>query len=445
MCGGCALKSFFFIHFTDLSEIRYRFTTCGMSGHRGPSLEQCAEFYAQNSSTIARDDVLVSFEDIMINGVQGFRFPRAGLYNITVAGAAGGRGLCNIEVGHGLVQKIQVELSTVHELLVLVGQKGLGPCDTENPPSVCNTPPTLVNETVQCNATWYESLISEGVEYGNFYYPFVGGGGGGGASVVWLRGNDGTFGDFPIAISGGGGGSPSVLSYAVIQNVLFSASSLSLTTDEMLYHDFLNASAMLFDTAISNLGAVRGFRNTALSFLSNVNAGAGGGLFQHPLRPVTEIDGKLLGLVGSSSAEGGSDCATLLSAGGLFDRPLPEVYGGFGGGGGGCGGGGGGGGYTGGDIVQRSVDLPGGGGYSAFDPTTDDGSAVVPIEFFPNINDDGYVDIVLANCGCAYECDLDIETEQFECLCRNDTQRAPDQSDCFQGKNHCMLSYRILT
>ena len=305
---------------------------------------------------------------------------------------------------------------------------------------MCDTPPTLVNETAECNATWYESLISEDVNFGNFYYPFVGGGGGGGASVVWLRVNSEPFGDFPIAISGGGGGSPSVLSYEVIQDIVFTTSSSNITGDELLYHDFLDANALFLDAAISDLDGVRGFRYISFDFLPNANAGAGGGLFLDAERPVTEIDGKLLGLAGNSFAEGGSDCATLLSSGGLFDRPLSEVYGGFGGGGGGCGGGGGGGGYTGGAVVQRSVDLPGGGGYSAFSRTTDDDIAVVPIELSQNINDDGYVDIVLANCGCAYECDLDIQTEQFECLCRNDTQRAPDQSDCFQGKKHCMLS-----
>ena len=413
-----------------------------MSGHRGPSLKQCAEFYGQSSSPIARDDVLVSFEDIMVNGAQGFRVPRAGLYNITIAAAAGGRGVCNIEVGHGLIQQIQVELSTVHELLILVGQKGLSPCDTENPPSVCDPPPTLFNETFECDSTWSDSIFSEGEEYGNYYYPFVGGGGGGGASVVWLRVNNDSFGDFPIAVAGGGGGSPSVLSYEVIQGIRFSGSSSNLTAESQ-YHNFLDASASLYDPAISDLVGVRGFRNISFDFLPNVNAGAGGGLFLDAERPVTEIDGKLLGLVGSSFAEGGSDCATLLSAGGFFDRPLEEVYGGFGGGGGGCGGGGGGGGYTGGDIVQRSVDLPGGGGYSLFEPFLfiDDGIDVNTnfLVYNYNSDDEGYVDIVLANCGCAYECDLDTETEQFECLCRNDTQRAPDQSDCYQGKNHCMI------
>ena len=119
--GAHYTKLYFFIHFTDLSEISYRFTTCGMSGHCGPSLKQCAEFYRQSSSPIARDNALIGFEDYDdIDGAQGFRVPRAGLYNITVVGAAGGRGLCNIEVGHGLVHRIQVELSTVHELIILV-------------------------------------------------------------------------------------------------------------------------------------------------------------------------------------------------------------------------------------------------------------------------------------------------------------------------------------
>ena len=402
-----------------------------MSGHRGPSLEQCREFYSENNSPIARDNVLVGFEGY--DGAQGFRVPRTGLYNITVAGGNGGRGLCNVEVGHGVVQNFQVELSTDLELLVLVGQSGLGPCDTENPPSGCDNPPTLTNETAECNATWYESLISEGVDYGNFYYPFVGGGGGGGASVVRHRAVGGSFGDFPTVVSGGAGGSPAVLSYEVIQDITFSPTVLS-PTDEMLYHNFLDAKFSLSDAAISNLVAVRGFRDTFFNRLPNINAGAGGGFFQHPDRPVTEIDGRLLGPTGSGFAEGGFDCATLLSSGGFLTRPLQEVYGGFGGGGGGCGGGGGGGGFTGGAVVQRGVDLPGGGGYSAFLDAPDD-ITVDPIDFTTNIfSADGFVNIVLANCGCAYKCDLDTQTEKFECLCPNETQQAPDQSDCFEGK-----------
>ena len=106
-----------------------------------PSPERCAEYYSEIHSPLIRDNLYVPIRDGYV-GAQGFRVPRAGLYNITVAGAAGGRGLCNPEIGQGLVQKIQVELSLRYELLVLVGQRGLGPCSIDTPPAVCSVVPT---------------------------------------------------------------------------------------------------------------------------------------------------------------------------------------------------------------------------------------------------------------------------------------------------------------
>lgn len=47
---------------------------------------------------------------------------------------------------------------------------------------------------------------------------------------------------------------------------------------------------------------------------------------------------------------------------------------------------------------------------------------------------DGYVDIVLSDCGCVHECVVNEEADQFECLCPEDARLAPDQSDCFKGE-----------
>ena len=60
-----------------------------------------------------RDDLFIDFSDDgnMLVGAQGFRIPRPGIYNITIAGAAGGRGVCNIHFGHGVVHEFQVNLS----------------------------------------------------------------------------------------------------------------------------------------------------------------------------------------------------------------------------------------------------------------------------------------------------------------------------------------------
>ena len=54
------------------------------------------------------DGVLFQFDDF--RGGQGFRIPREGVYNVTIAGAAGGRGLCSIHFGHRGVMDFQIHL-----------------------------------------------------------------------------------------------------------------------------------------------------------------------------------------------------------------------------------------------------------------------------------------------------------------------------------------------
>ena len=65
-------------------------------------------------------------------------FTRTGWYNITVAGAAGGRGLCNPEKGKGVVTsgRLYVEKGVNDSVLVMVGQQGKGPCDVDSTPTV---------------------------------------------------------------------------------------------------------------------------------------------------------------------------------------------------------------------------------------------------------------------------------------------------------------------
>ena len=403
----------------DLADIRYRFTSCGASGFQGPSYKRCTKFYTDINSPIAQDGLLLKSDSF--KGAQEFQVPRSGLYNITIAGAAGGRGLCNTEYGLGRILKLQVEIqSSDYVLRVAVGQRGLGPCDIDDRPFVCNNPPVSTNDTAECLMQWHEWLVSA-LENRNQKYPFVGGAGGGGASMVWPVGKVNE--TLPIAIAGGGGGSPANLSYESVRNLNFTAVS---TIDEELYREFMNAKDNYLDLRISELSGVRGYRSAPASD-ENINAGAGGGFLAIPERPITELDGKLLSS-SDSFAQGGFDCARLFG-----DVPIAGVYGGFGSGGGGCGGGGGGGGYTGGAVLERGLDVPGGGGYSFVFKDI----FVSSLGSSLNTAEDGYVDIVPADCGCAYQCDLDEITEQFECLCPNGTEimLAPDLSDCFQGKN----------
>ena len=403
---------------------------------------RCNNYYTNINSPLIRDNLYVQIRG-GYSGAQGFKVPRAGVYNITVAGAAGGRGLCNPEIGLGLVQQIQVELSPRYELLVLVGQRGLGPCSIDNPPAVCSDFPTLsmTNESVECFNQWYFFLNSlNSSEVGEFTLAHVGGAGGGGASMVWpmLLGenSNGEVTGLPLAISGGGGGSPTALAYRCTVEDLGLRYYLPLDDGEIfsfqeVYTAFLNAKLDTYNPYLGyRIEGVRGFR--APGVLLGVNAGTGGGWRSIAGAPVGEMDG---GLLSSSNdfAEGGIDCATLLQT--EHDIPFNGMHGGFGGGGGGCGGGGGGGGYTGGSVLWNGIipskKIPGSGGHSYYGEAPPANLNVTYIGYSLNTDLDGYVDIVPADCGCAFECL--VAEERFECLCPSDSQLAPDQSDCFQG------------
>ena len=49
-------------------------------------------------------------------------------------------------------------------------------------------------------------------------------------------------------------------------------------------------------------------------------------------------------------------------------------------------------------------------------------------------HDNGFVDIILVNCGCVHTCLVNSSEDTFECLCPNYTMLAPDLSDCFTGQ-----------
>ena len=418
--------------FTDLDEISYRFTSCGKAGREVPT--RCTDYYTETHSPLIRDDLYISKIKSGYSGAQGFRIPRAGLYNITVAGAAGGRGLCNPEVGLGIVQKIQVELSPRYELLVLVGQRGLGPCSIDTPPAVCSFVPTRTDEIEECFNQWFNFANTS--EHGPEILANVGGGGGGGASMVWPRllgeDGDGEVTELPLVISGGGGGSSMVLTYSCTVQDLGLRDYITFDRDDQwIYRVFLSAQSDTYNPRLGHqMEGVRGFRDP--SILRQVNAGTGGGWSSVAGAPLGEMDGGLLSDA-KGFAGGGIDCATLLEED--FDIPFTGMYGGFGGGGGGCGGGGGGGGYTGGSVLWNgsivSKKVPGSGGHSYYGAAPPANLNITYFGYIQNDGRDGYVEIVPADCGCAFECV--VEEDQFECLCPSDAQLAPDQSDCFRG------------
>ena len=417
-CEKSFLNTSIYHHYdVELSDIRYRFTTCGASNHDGPTFEECVTHYKSLQSPISNDGVLFQFDEEGFQGGQGFRVPRGGVYNVTIAGAAGGRGLCNIHYGFGRRLEFQITLSPEYELLVMVGQKGKSPCDIHPDHPLCETPPTSMDTATQCNQSWYN--ITEQIR---LLYNFTAGGAGGGASMLRAKSveSQNLFPD-PIAIAGGGGGSPALLDYELAANLIIRLTINPPTMDPMLLYTY-HMNAKLFGYTDVHVGRnfTRGIR--PLSQFSII-AGAGGGWTS--FLTSSDADGKALSQ-SQDFAEGGFDCLRDV------DNIFREVDGGFGGGGGECGGGGGGGGYTGGSVLAVSNTVPGGGGHSvAF--TSESIPDLTPIGLSFN-DDDGYIEIIPANCNCTGYCKVNTTDDTFECFCPNNTSMALDDFDCYRRK-----------
>ena len=341
---------------------------------------------------------------------------------MTIAGAAGGRGLCNIHFGRGERFQFQIRLSPDYELLVLVGQKGRSPCDNPSEHPLCDNPPTDERTAALCNQTWYDAdnTTVDGVR---FVYSYTGGGGGGGASMLRAKNVENRSPlDFPIAVTGGGGGTSAILNYAVMTELISNQTTEPITMqDNQNYQYHIDARSFPFTDINVGTNGTRGYR--PFSQVSLV--GAGGGWTS--LLSSSDTDGKPIN-ERITFAQGGLDCGRSFPSLQLFE----DVSGGFGGGGGECGGGGGGGGYTGGTVLDNGNYIPGGGGHSGV-VVFQDLPILSHISFSYN-TEDGYVDIVQANCNCTGYCVVNRTEDMFECFCPNDTQLAEDGFDCFNGK-----------
>ena len=426
--------------FPDLSEIRYHFTPCGKTGRMGPSYQDCVDYYTSISSPIIRDNVLTDTHSSVFIGSQSFRAPRVTVYNVTIAGAAGGRGLCNGEYGRGLVQHISfTPPNTSFVWLTLVGQRGLGPCETGEPDPghmLCQNPPQDLEDSTNCNESyhqWLQTLSSTDAER---TLNFSGGAGGGGASFLGYQDSRKNLDIRVYAISGGGGGSSVLLKFSVVQELLPVLEN-STWNESTLYRDILNANSSTYSVDPDDI--FRGYRVES----TLITAGAGGGAANSIDYPSNQEDGRAIGRM-VEFALGGTHCARNDFS--SIPLQLRGSDGGFGGGGGGCGGGGGGGGLTGGAVLGDTNTTPGGGGYSySVGYTESESHNVPPGTYTYNTEGDGYVDVVAADCGCVYECVVYREEDQFECLCPNDTQLAPDLSDCYYSEWICIFSYFSLS
>ena len=411
----------------DLSQVAYRHTTCGAVGRNGPDFQTCSDYYRNSLSAVARDGTLFAFDVGTFVGAQGFRVPRSGWYNITVAGAAGGRGICSPAHGRGAIQKLHVRLEAGSNVLVLVGQRGWDYCDTNPQFSLCTRPPITANDSAQCSHGWLDWAKNQNL---GANVNFLGGGGGGGASMVWLQNSStGQFQDLPLAISGGGGGSAALFDSSIAQalsNLTLWAnvtSALNLTgIDFYLYQ--INAKLTQSDVGVTRSAGKTG-RMYWFSNIGTLAASGGGGGWEKSGDDITDslaVTGKTL----SSKwefATGGAPC--------VVTNVAP---GGFGGGGGGCGSGGGGGGWTGGWVLGANGNVfPGAGGYSlTMQPTHDEN--VSHQDTVPLNDGDGYVNFIPSDCGCAGDCDVDASSNQFGCRCPSSALLGPDLTDCYYGE-----------
>ena len=278
---------------SDLADIRYRFTSCGATRRSGPSFSMCQEYYRTINSPISKEKLLFEFEYREYQGAQGFHVPTNGLYNITVAAAGGGRGICNFEHGgFGYQRMVQVYLTTDYELLILVGHRGTGACDVipnteEIYTMLCQVPPANLADVESCNETWYNFT-------GNFhrqFYNVFGGGAGGGGSLVRARNKETKqFDNFPMVIVGGGGGTASVLHYDVIEDI--GAQNVFLA-NHLTYRAFINGQFRTHDRNHNPVAGTRGFHFVS----SNIIAGAGGGYSMLGFPLSISVDGRSLGRV----------------------------------------------------------------------------------------------------------------------------------------------------
>ena len=408
----------------------------------------CLDAY-QNTTVLSNRNNFFFFEQLdasaeQYQGGQGFRVPVSGRYNISLAGAAGGRGLCNTDHGRGLLWKGQADFKSGEELLILVGQRGRSPCDNEEFPGLsaelCHDPPQTEEDSAACNHTWYLNLENT-VPNTTFslVYENTGGGGGGGASMIRLfnQTSEGLVGEqFPIVVAPGGGGSAAVTEYSIINQTLETFPVNSTFREE--YQQFLDGKHALYDPQDRAGYGTRGYVYEFTIF----KGGAGGGYLT--LRNSADVDGGYLNAE-ENFAEGGFDCTRQ-----LFELYLesPNIYGGFGGGGGQCGCGGSGGGFSGGRSTGADHLLPGQGGYyykaGSLSRDTQEKKGLMEIGTQLNEFEDGYVEFVLGNCGCAGLCTVNEQEDTFECHCiDNETTLAPNGFDCAKGKLFSYIPYSV--
>lgn len=117
----------------------FTFTNCDASGREGPTFGQCKKWYDDRySGIILSRNYEVNIDNKSIDtwwrekkyfnmdnsGIQLWTVPATGLYNITIAGAGGGRANTNNGHGFGAVIDLSYRLVKGDKYMLLIGQNG---------------------------------------------------------------------------------------------------------------------------------------------------------------------------------------------------------------------------------------------------------------------------------------------------------------------------------
>ena len=297
----------------------------------------------------------------------------------------GGVSVAYREATDGTVLKGQVyiEKGVNDSYMIVVGQRGVSPCNANPSFNLCQNPPLTFNEAISCN-----NLVSN--------ISSRGGGGGGGGSMIWVRNATGQYSDdvLPLVAAAGGGGTSAKLNYSNIYD--YDGIPAENRTLKLYYIDWINGQSIDED------GLNEGNPGNVGNRPSMNSAGSGSGWVNNiEIQSIQNIDGSLLSQ-SENFAKGGQDCPNNSPA-------FINVTGGFGGGGGACSDGGGGGGYGGGWVVlPGGPTIPGRGGYSL--------NSEFNGEILESNSGEGYVKIVPLDCGCSNK-ECIINGDVFECQC----------------------------
>ena len=299
----------------DLSMIQLNFTSCGKTGRSGPSYDDCVQYYRSQNLTTWK---FLTNQTNILMGAQFFQVSITGMYEIVIAGASGGKGVCSPYVGGGAVLHSQRFLNSDQLYSVTVGQSGENACDADRFTDLCAMSVEIC--TQKYNESYHEIDFKDSPPF----CMYDGGGGGGGGSVfneVSQQSDGSGLAFLEIYSAAGGGGSGAIFN----------------GTDQL--KSYANADSM-HNSIHKTLETSNGERPQADTC---PYSGFGGGTVRSALGEI--VDGYPNTLPSISGTDrsyklGGLGCA------------INGTNGGFGGGGGACVSGGGGGGYSGASTLR---------------------------------------------------------------------------------------------